>query len=51
MDQIMQACHWKVHNSFTILSKNLTWSDIDNSIYLGPLVAAQVPRLPLQDIR
>ena len=37
----MQACHWKVHNTFTnIYLKDLTWSD--NNMYLGPVVAAQV---------
>ena len=42
VDQIMQASHWKVHNTFTNFSlKDLTWSDNDNNIYLGPLVAAQ----------
>ena len=42
VDQIMQACHWKAHNTFTIFYlKNLTWSDNDNNIYLEPVVAAQ----------
>ena len=41
-DQIMQACHWKAHNTFTnFYLKDLTWSD-DNNMYLGPVVAAQV---------
>ena len=40
--QIMQACHWKAHNIFTIFYlKDLTWSDNDNNMYLGPVVAAQ----------
>ena len=40
MDQIMQACHWKAHNTFTnFYLKDLTWSD--NNMYLGPVVAAQ----------
>ena len=38
----MQACHWKAHNTFTNLYlKDLTWSDNDNNMYLGPVVAAQ----------
>ena len=38
----MQACHWKAHNTFTNLYlKDLTWSDNDNSMYLGPVVVAQ----------
>ena len=42
VDQIMQACHWKAHNTFTnFYLKDLTWSDKDNNIYLGPVVAAQ----------
>ena len=42
VDQIMQACHWKAHNTFTnFYLKDLTWSDNDNNVYLGPVVAAQ----------
>ena len=42
VDQIMQACHWKAHNTFTnFYLKDLTWSDNDNNMYLGPLVVAQ----------
>ena len=42
VDQIMQACHWKAHNTFTnFYLKDLTWSDKDNNMYLGPVVAAQ----------
>ena len=42
VDQIMQACHWKAHNAFTnFYLKDLTWSDTDNNMYLGPVVAAQ----------
>ena len=38
----MQACHWKAHNTFTnIYLKDLTWSDNEHNMYLGPLVAAQ----------
>ena len=37
VDQIMQACHWKAHNTFTnFYLKDLTWSDNDNNMYLGP---------------
>ena len=43
VDQIMQACHWKAHNTFTnFYLKDFTWSDNDNNLYLGPVVAAQV---------
>ena len=42
LDQIMQACHWKAHNTFTIFYlKDLTWSGNDNNMYLGSVVAAQ----------
>ena len=42
VDQIMQACHWKAHNTFTnFYLKDLTWLDSDNNMYLGPVVAAQ----------
>ena len=42
VDQIMQACHWKAHNTFTnFYLKDLIWSD-NNNMYLGPAVAAQV---------
>ena len=42
VDQIMQACHWQAHNTFTnFYLKDLTWSDTDNNLYLGPVVAAQ----------
>ena len=41
LDQIMQACHWKAHNTFTnFYLKDLTWLD-NNNMYLGPVVAAQ----------
>ena len=41
VDQIMQTCHWKAHNTFTnFYLKDLTQSDNDN-MYLGPVVAAQ----------
>ena len=36
MDQIMH-CHWKAHNTFTnFYLKDLTLSDNDNNMYLGP---------------
>ena len=36
VDQIMQACHWKAHNTFTkFYLKDLTWSYTDNNMYLG----------------
>ena len=39
----MQACHCKAHNTFTnFYLKDLTWSDNDNNMYLGPVVVAQV---------
>ena len=42
VDQIMQVCHWKAHNTFTnFYLKDLTWSDNNNIMYLGPVVAAQ----------
>ena len=38
----MQAYHCKAHNTFTnFYLKDLTWSDNDNNMYLGPVVAAQ----------
>ena len=41
VDQIMQACHWKAHNTFTnFYLKDLTWSDNKNNMYLGPVAAA-----------
>ena len=42
VDQIMQACHWKAHNTFTnFYLKDLTWSDNNNNMYLGPVVVVQ----------
>ena len=38
----MQACHWKAHNTFkNFYLKDLTLSENDNSMYLGPVVAVQ----------
>ena len=44
VDQIMQACHGKAHNTFTnFYLKDLSWSD--DNMYLGLVVAAhQFPR-------
>ena len=42
VDQIMQACHWKANHTFTnFYLKDLTWSDNDNNLYLGPVVAVR----------
>ena len=42
VDQIMQACHWKAHNTFTnFYLKDPTWSDNNNNMYLGPVVKTQ----------
>ena len=41
-DQIMQTCHWKAHNRFTnFYLKDLTCSDNNNNMYLGPVVVTQ----------
>ena len=43
VDQIMQACHWKAHNTFTnFYLKDLPWPDNDSNMYLGLVVEAQV---------
>ena len=41
VDQIMQACHWKAQTFTNVYLKDLTWSDNNNNMYLGPVVAAQ----------
>ena len=42
VEQIMQGCYWKAHNTVTnFYRKDLTWSD-NNNMYLGPVVVAQV---------
>ena len=43
MDQVMQACHWKSHNTFTrFYLKDLTGQDqTEGSYHLGAFVAAQ----------
>ena len=41
LDQILPACHWKAHNTFTqFYLKDLAWEDSD-LYHLGPIVAAQ----------
>ena len=41
LDQILSACHWKTHNTFTqFYLKDLTWADSE-LYHLGPIVAAQ----------
>ena len=43
MDQIMQACHWKAHNTFTrFYLKDLVGQDQTEGFYhLGTFIAAQ----------
>ena len=42
VDQIIQGYHLKARNTFTnFCLKDLTWSDNDSNMYLGPVVAAQ----------
>ena len=36
VDQIMQACHWKTHNTFSNFLPKRPY----NNMYLGPVVAA-----------
>ena len=41
LEQILSACHWKAHNTFTqFYLKDLAWADSD-LYHLGPVVAAQ----------
>ena len=41
LDQILSACHWKAHNTFTqFYLKDLAWTDSE-LYHLGPVVAAQ----------
>ena len=41
LDQILSACHWKSHNTFTqFCLKDLAWADSE-LFHLGPVVAAQ----------
>ena len=41
LDQILSACHWKSHNTFTqFYLKDVAWSDTE-LYHLGPIVTAQ----------
>ena len=41
LDQILAACHWKSHNTFTqFYLKDVAWADSD-LYHLGPVVATQ----------
>ena len=41
LDQILSACHWKAHNTFTqFYLKDLAWANSE-LYHLGPVVAAQ----------
>ena len=41
LDQILSACHWKSHNTFTqFYLKDLAWADSE-LYHLGPVVASQ----------
>ena len=41
LDQILSACHWKAHKTFTqFYLKDLAWADSE-LFHLGPIVAAQ----------
>ena len=41
LDQILAACHWKSHNTFTqFYLKDVAWADSE-LFHLGPVVAAQ----------
>ena len=41
LDQILSACHWKAHNTFTqFYLKDVAWADSE-LYHLGPIVAAQ----------
>ena len=44
LDQILSACHWKSHNTFTqFYLKDVAWADSE-LYHLGPVVAAQKVR-------
>ena len=46
-DQILAACHWKSHNTFTqFYLKDVAWADSE-LFHLGPVVAAADPPLNL----
>ena len=41
LEQILSACHWKAHNTFTqFCLKDVAWADSE-LFHLGPAVAAQ----------
>ena len=41
LEQILSACHWKSHNTFTqFYLKDVAWADTE-LFNLGPVVAAQ----------
>ena len=41
LDQILAACHWKSHNTFTqFYLKDVAWADLE-LFHLGLVVAAQ----------
>ena len=41
LDQILSACHWKAHNTFTqFYLKDVAWADSE-LYHLGPIVAAR----------
>ena len=41
LEQILLACHWKSHNTFTqFYLKDVAWADSE-LYHLGPVVAAQ----------
>ena len=41
LDQVLSACHWKSHNTFTqFYLKDVAWADSE-LFHLGPVVAAQ----------
>ena len=41
LEQILSACHWKSHNTFTqFYLKDVAWADLE-VYHLGPIVAAQ----------
>ena len=41
LEQILSACHWKSHNTFTqFYLKDMAWADSE-LYHLGPVVAAQ----------
>ena len=45
----VKACHWKAHNTFTnFYLKDLTWSNNDNNMYLGPVAHDILGPHPLQ---